>query len=73
MREKAIRPSALEVNERGGAHLMHNIDKELSGVFREVIGQFGSILVRGDRFDLRNDFVRNQVSVSLYVDVGIDW
>ena len=52
---------------------MYSVDKELSGVFREVIGQFGSILVLGDRFDPRNDFVRNQVSVGLYIDVGMDW
>ena len=56
-----------------GAHLMHNIDKGLGGVFGEVIGQFGSIFVLGDRFDPGNDFVRNQVSVCLCINIGMYW
>ena len=53
---------------------MHNIDKGLpGGVFGEVIGESGPILVGGDLFNPRNNFVRNQVSVGLYMDVGMGW
>ena len=52
---------------------MHNIDKELSGVFGEVVGKFGPILVRGDLFDPRDYFVWNQAFVGLYIDIWMGW
>ena len=48
---------------------MHNINKELGGVFGKVIGEFGPILVGGDLFNPRNYFVWNQASVGLYMGV----
>ena len=56
-----------------GAHLMYSIDKGLGGVFREAIGQSGPIFVRGELLNPRNDFVRNQASVGLCVDIGMSW
>lgn len=52
---------------------MHGIDKALSCVSGKAIRQFGPILVGGDRFNPRDDFVRNQASIGLYVDIGMSW
>ena len=67
--EREIRPSVPGV----GAHLIHNINKELGGRFGEVIGQSAPVrLVRGDLFNSGNDFIRNQGPVGLYIYVGAD-
>ena len=52
---------------------MHNVDKELGGVFGEVIDQFGPILVCGDVFNQRNYFVWNQASVGQYINITMGW
>ena len=54
------------------AHLIHNVNKELGGIFGEVIGQLGSVFVCSDLFNLRNDLAWNQMSIGLYVDRGMD-
>ena len=48
---------------------MDNIDNGLGGVFGEAIGEFGSVFVRGELLDPRNDFVRNQVPVGVHIDI----
>ena len=41
-------------------HLLHTIDKGLSGTLREAIGQLGVTVVRDDCFNPRDGFAGNQ-------------
>ena len=56
-----------------GAYLIHDINKRLGGIFGEAIGEFGSVFAGGEFLDPENDFVRNQASIGLYIDIVMGW
>ena len=54
-------------------YLMHRIGKDLSCVSGKVISQFGPILVSDGLFNPRDDLVRNEASVGLYIYTRMGW
>ena len=54
------------------SYSLYTIDKSLSGIPGEAIGQPGATLVRDDRFNTRKDFVWNQASVGRCAGVDGD-